>query len=562
MKRNRFNDLSIPFLQSFYESFPHCPRALTCSILLREKEYDQLARLEWNPCHYNDMVSARDALAATKIASKNNFLPLSHDKKEVALQAFKDAEDICKATNLRLIRLEFNFPDDASIINTARRKIQSMLGDFCIDSFLKGCAWGPGATFDLGRKSSTTANKFQSQTEIGLDAHALFEPVLRKAFPSWLGREGFNFSINRRNRVVTVPKNAKTDRTIAIEPGLNLFLQKGIGQLLRNSLETAGNSLKYQKRNQQLAKIGSITNRLATIDFSMASDTISLNVVKELFPKEWYLIMKSLRSEFGQLEDGSIVTYEKFSSMGNGFTFELESMIFYALAYACVDPCDRNHVSVYGDDVILPHSGVSKFLRVCETLGFTINKEKSYSSTYYRESCGSHFWNGFDITPYYLKESLTNEEALLKCANSVRRLAHRRNSYGCDLALLHCWSIVVSELRRCVKVNYISDRFGDGGLVVNFDEATPSKARFGYEGFFAKTLVETTKTIYRDDTALLLAKLYEIRDLGSGDSSNSGTLMTNPPDFWRGNVDNVPGCIKKRLVRILIPEWFDLGPWL
>jgi hypothetical protein len=57
--------------ESFFNALD-CPRALTCWLLFKYNEHDQLAKLEFNPAHYSNMESCRDAYAATKFLSKYN----------------------------------------------------------------------------------------------------------------------------------------------------------------------------------------------------------------------------------------------------------------------------------------------------------------------------------------------------------------------------------------------------------------------------------------------------------------------------------------------------------
>jgi hypothetical protein len=82
------------------------------------------------------------------------------------------------------------------------------------------------------------------------------------------------------NNVDWVPKNYKTDRTIAIEPDWNMFLQKGLGGLLRRRLRRVGQDLNDQSTNRFCAAVGSIDGSLATLDMSMASDTVAYRLVE------------------------------------------------------------------------------------------------------------------------------------------------------------------------------------------------------------------------------------------------------------------------------------------
>jgi hypothetical protein len=124
-----------------------------------------------------------------------------------------------------------------------------------------------------------------------------------------------------------VPKNAKTFRSTVTEPVLNGLTQLAIGDFLFDRLKRSGLDLRDQTRNQRLALEGSLTGALATLDLSSASDTISRELVYHLLPLEWAHFLGLSRT--GHIKyRGQRYTLEKFSSMGNGYTFPLESLIF------------------------------------------------------------------------------------------------------------------------------------------------------------------------------------------------------------------------------------------
>lgn len=530
-----------------------CPRSLTSWILFKNKEFKQLVELEFNPSDYNDLNTARDSLAATKYLSKAIFLDTKIDKKEVAMGKFFDAEEFCKQTNARLKDQSDDVIFDR-IISVAAVKISNVLGEFPVDQFLATSGWGPGASTLIKKRDATATNKFRQDGGITRTCYEFVSTWWHQAFPIWK----VPFDIQSTNKVVTVPKNAKTDRIIAIEPGINLYLQKGVGSVIRSRLLRSGVDLNTQEHNQKKARLGSKFSNLVTVDFSSASDTISRGIIRRLLPSRWYTILDILRSPGGRT-DNALLTYEKFSSMGNGFTFELESLIFYALAYACCKVLNlQPDVTVYGDDVILPNDAYPLYNSVSQYCGFTINLSKSWSSSYYRESCGKHYWNGVDISPIFLKERLRNERCVFKAANSIRRSAHRRNSYGCDRRLRLPWHYLYTLVSGLLKLR-IPEGYGDGGLIVNFDECSPSKARHGYEGFFTSHLCHHSLTRTSDDNALLLARLSSLERVLAGDQ----TSHLQPNGFTSfGNEDVLPGPSRYRVKRLYVNYWYDLGPWI
>jgi hypothetical protein len=141
------------------------------------------------------------------------------------------------------------------------------------------------------------------------------------------------------------------------------------GRVIRRKLRNAGFDLNSDQKNARSALYGSKTDKLATVDFKQASDTISARLVEEILPPAWYTVLNALRSEYYTL-DGIVTPYAKFSAMGNGFTFELESLIFVSAALACCQylKLDSSSVSVFGDDIIIPSEAYPLYTEFCRFL--------------------------------------------------------------------------------------------------------------------------------------------------------------------------------------------------
>jgi hypothetical protein len=531
-----------------------CPRSLAVSIIIRDDPI-QLKTLDFNPLHYDSLVRCRDAYAATKLVSKANFLKSGVDTQKAALTKFFLMEELCKQTNRRLGHLAFDplyKGPNVWLLNAFTRKIASVLVGYSPEELFDEANWGPGVTTRIKGVMATATNKFQFETGITRDLYYLVSRCLPVAYPAWgdhLEKSGYpTFDIG--NQVVTVPKDAFTDRVIAVEPGINLWFQKAIGSMIRRRLLCHGIDLNSQERNQQLARSGSKDSVLATIDFSSASDTISKVLIRECFPSHWYELMDSGRSHFG-LIDAKPVLWEKFSSMGNGFTFELESLIFYAAAYSVCKflKLENAVISVYGDDVILPSSAVDLFSSFCEFLGFKLNVDKSYfGSVAFRESCGAHFYDGVDIKPIFLKKIAQNLFELYRQANAIRRWAHTRcNKIGCDAALKRSWLTLFREVPRCFRI-YGPDGKGDGFILGNLDEATPvvagtRESSYQWEGYYIWQFTHVGKTRRSEEVGLLLDRL---RNRSTKEYGNNYTLR---------------GQTRVSLMQTLVEQWYDLGPW-
>jgi hypothetical protein len=227
----------------------------------------------------------------------------------------------------------------------------------------------------------------------------------------------------RYNKISFVPKTAKTFRAIAVEPLLNGYVQKGIDTLLRRKLKRVNIDLSDQSRNQRMARLGSCDdseNSFCTIDLSSASDNISIGAVRALLPEAWYHLLDDSRStEF--LLNGVVTRYEKFCSMGNGFCFPLETLIFVAVCVASNCGTPGTDFSVYGDDIVVRRKHAEMVLKNLRVLGFIPNRRKTFISGPFRESCGADWFDGVDVRPYILDEKLDSIQSLFKFLNLSRR---------------------------------------------------------------------------------------------------------------------------------------------
>ena len=576
-----------------------CPRSLAALILYRNNEHEQLAKLEFNPKAYNSLVDLRSAYAATKFLSKFEGLSIESDLDDVALKKFDSFELLCKQTNTRFKDLSHDplFKGRAVWLhNAVIRKIEKILGEYEAVELFEMPDWGPGSSTLIKRREASSVKKFRSEIGITRDLYNLIPwETLREAYPLWatqLVEAGFpSFQVG--NKVITVPKDATTNRVIAVEPGINMWFQLSIGKMVRRRLRRYGVDLRWQSRNQELAKLGSITNQLATIDLSSASDSIASSVVEAVLPRRWWLLMESCRSHYG-IRNEKPVRWEKFSSMGNGFTFELESLIFYAVASCCTEYLSLSSatVSVYGDDVILPSACYELFAEMMGFYGFQINVKKSHIDSPFRESCGAHYYSGTDVKPIYLKDRVDSVPAIYRLANATRRLAHRHNlGYGCDVRFRRLFELLVHSVPVAFRFR-ISANIGDGGFISNFDEATPSRVKkgigAGYQPapYACPNVVEVGKSYYDDTIGYLLAALWKLKQAGdlttglqqaianavqqaheNGSAEGRTKLQAMTFGIREDSVqgyNSVPvhGSTKYRVVNSLVQQWYDLGPWI
>lgn len=567
------------------------PRSLAVWILLREEEYQQLVTLAIDPSMYDSADSFADDYLVTKLLSKfEDFRHEALQPKQAALQAFADFENQCKSTNQRFRQLAEDpsqwDPLLKGIFLEAKRKISRVLGSARLDEIALLFGWGPGATTSTSGDHTSAYVKFLSELDVTSNCLMMGWACINST-PSWVraqlktapfdGEEASvihrAFNIVRGNEILLVPKSAKTDRVIAKEPTVNSYLQRGFGQYIRRRLRShAGIDLNDQSINQRLAREGSITGTLATIDLKGASDTVSTELVRYLLPNRWFTLLDLCRSKQGHHPDGSWIHYEKFSSMGNTYTFELESLIFWALTQSVVDIAGGDStVSVYGDDLIVPTAHYEQVARTLSFAGFTINEDKSFHSGPFRESCGADYYLGIQVRPLFIKESVSNVEDLYKLANGIRRYACRRDSRHDGGARFHrAWASVYDRCPSDLALP-IPDGVGDGGFVSSWDEAAPSVRRSGrgWSGYQFDSIVRIP--VQREMKCSAAATAASLYAMGVSPSEIRGP-DTREPAIWPGTgqwdtsaalgTHTLRRTTLPRRVRQYVLYWPDVKPWL
>lgn len=215
-------------------------------------------------------------------------------------------------------------------------------------------------------------------------------------------------------RVITVPKTQSTPRIIAIEPSAMQYAQQG---LKREIYEYIGRGplrkvlgFQDQTRNQRLAREASVSRRYATLDLSEASDRVHWFLVYKMlerYPHLWEFVWAT-RSRSADVPGHGVIPLQKFASMGSALTFPLEAIVFTTLA-ACGMRSSGDwprisaktlsgHLSVYGDDIIVPVGVVDHVIDWLEHFGAKVNRRKSFWNGKFRESCGAEFYDGHDVT--------------------------------------------------------------------------------------------------------------------------------------------------------------------
>lgn len=275
---------------------------------------------------------------------------------------------------------------------------------------------------------------------------------------------------SRQSLLTFVPKNVKTARSICMEPNTLMFFQQGV---MDQMVDYIGSSefgkfirLQDQSFNRRLSQLGSKTGKIDTLDLSSASDCLSYDLVKAVFPPSWQIAMRATRSTSVLLPDGTVRSLKKFAPMGSALCFPTQCIIYCAVCIlaACQDSYNRSnpsipfatwlnprnirwcmrqfwqHVSttsigyqplgVYGDDICVDSQLTDVVKSILTSLGFIVNVDKSFTgSQLFRESCGGFYLKGHDISPLYFSvkgvQEITTPEHVASQVHLINRCWER-----------------------------------------------------------------------------------------------------------------------------------------
>ena len=261
---------------------------------------------------------------------------------------------------------------------------------------------GPGESFIASQGHTSALAKFSREIEVTPGAL----PLLRKYFRRSQRYQGqftdLKFKIVPGNRVTTVRKTNEKDRVICTEPSGNMILQKALGAMFRRVYrKITGRDLNYvQDLHKQIVRDGHWNGKkIVTIDLSAASDSISMLLIESVLPPWVVELIQSVRSPlFCHVQnDGSIRPHPAniVSTMGNGFTFELLTLVMSAVCQTT-----GGEWSVYGDDIIIEAAFAEDLVQKLELLGFGVNIDKSCIGVPQLESCGAFSFDGLEIKRY------------------------------------------------------------------------------------------------------------------------------------------------------------------
>jgi len=211
-------------------------------------------------------------------------------------------------------------------------------------------------------------------------------------------------------RVLLVPKDSRGPRLISCEPLCFQWVQQGLGVAIVEQVEshrlTRWNvHFTDQTPNRAGALLGSQNGKYSTLDLKDASDRVTLGLVRLLFPGHVLRALEACRTLATVMPNGHILKLNKYAPMGSALCFPVLALTVWAILSAGTTDADaRESILVYGDDVIVKSTEVETSMKLLESFGLLVNRDKSCYRGFFRESCGMDAYRGSDVTPLRIKE--------------------------------------------------------------------------------------------------------------------------------------------------------------
>lgn len=420
-------------------------------------EWRELLELKVDPRSYSDAFTYwSDAMCVDLL--RKCVLPAGQNTGQAAVDTFLETERDCYRVNQRIRTMVGEDPSKISADTMAfieflfrwKLKIRAIMGK--VPSILEP-AFSGGATTHLSRLEATLLDKLSTTPERYSHSTLTVDHLYYQC--GW-GRIAFDRQLFPNevvgNQYFTVPKSGLTDRSCCKEAVMNVAYQLAVGKILRRRLRKAANvDLNHGAAlHQQFAREGSLTGRFATLDMSSASDRWARELVRYLVPWDWEILLNDLRATHTTF--GSKRLYlEKFSSMGNGFTFELETILFYTLAQTVAEDEGRTgEILCYGDDLIVPTEISAPVLARLTQVGHRPNMKKSFWEGPFRESCGGDFFYGEMVNTVKLEMVPEEPQHWISLANNLRRVCAGRPRYWALVKPV--WDAVIECIPHQIRV--------------------------------------------------------------------------------------------------------------
>lgn len=320
---------------------------------------------------------------------------------------------IATQNRLRVHNLDAADTFTVRVMDKAREYIAHTLGNFDDAEHRSLCRFGKKASMGIPSRLASEAARWELPISGSTQQISWFDSEMSQVEcvqEYWAAQKSSDpnrstYLETSALKLTLVPKTFKSLRSIMPNTTIGSYMSFGIGEMIRKRLQRKGYDIRnLQMKHRVMAREASVHSLYTTADLSSASDTISIALVNALLPPDWLEILHQSRIGTVILPDGQSVESLTFCTMGIGYTFPLQTLVFLSLLKAIeatmYNRWNRRTISVYGDDLIYSSSMHHNVVRVFEQLGFVINIDKTFHEGEFRESCGGDYYRGVDVRPF------------------------------------------------------------------------------------------------------------------------------------------------------------------
>lgn len=319
---------------------------------------------------------------------------------QMSFQKFQDTQ----------MRIQQRVPEGLTahlVLQKARAIVKDVLGDFDMEEHLRACRFGKRASYGVLGQDSYLDVKLECPVSGTADHIAWFEKTVlisdrllgdailqRTDVPKYHVCDHLNYGL--------VPKKWNALRGIMPNTTIGSYYTYGLGKMIAARLkEKIGIDIsRQQNRHRKWIKEMSLDRKHVTADLSAASDSFTTAILTRLVPRQWLNKLKFGRASHYRYK-GKKYYLNSFMTMGNGYTFPLQTLLFYALIKAIGDLAGVKGIySVYGDDLIYPRRIHRYVESILPKLGFILNADKTFCTDHFRESCGLDYFRGVEVRSF------------------------------------------------------------------------------------------------------------------------------------------------------------------
>lgn len=297
---------------------------------------------------------------------------------------------------------------DFAVMQRARLIVKSILGPYDLQEHYESCQFGRRASVGTPLSQSYLDVKASPPFTGSCEQQSWFDKYL--ATDRVLSQHIYNVRKKEQTPLYTdcasltltnVPKSYKTYRSIMPNTDIGAFYTSGLNTMLEERLKSIKIDLSRQPvRHRIWAKKASEDKRYVTADLSAASDSFTFEMLNRLIPRTWLRALNLGRIRYAVIREQKYPLVS-FMTMGIGFTFPLQTILFYALLKSMAELTNiGGRISVFGDDLIYPRKLHKYVVHFFPHFKLLLNSEKTFNHVNFRESCGGDYFHGVDVRPF------------------------------------------------------------------------------------------------------------------------------------------------------------------